>query len=102
MLAAGLTVWILFSFWLIAACLPATRELRRIAICLLTAELGVLLLWSYGTENCATTGCAPLAQAAGVAARVDVPVLSALFLAVAVAHMGRRHGSPRAAGRARG
>lgn len=102
MLAAGLTVWILFSFWLIAACLPATRELRRIAICLLLAELGVLLVWSYGTEHCVEPGCAPLAQAAGVAARVDVPFLSGLFLAGALVHLGRRSGSPRAAGHARG
>jgi hypothetical protein len=102
MLAAGLTVWILFSFWLIAACLPATRELRRIAICLLCVELGVLLLWSYGTESCEEPGCAPLAQAAGVAARLDVPVLSGVFLAGAIVQMGRRSGSPRTAGHARG
>ena len=47
---------------------------------LLGAELVVLLLWSYGTEGCVEADCAPLAQAAGIAARVDVPVLAALFL----------------------
>ena len=47
---------------------------------LLGAELVVLLLWSYGTEGCLEPGCAPLAQAAGIAARVDVPILAGLFL----------------------
>jgi hypothetical protein len=89
MVAAALTVWVLFAFWLIASCLPGGRTLRRAAMTLLTTELGVLLLWSYGTEHCLEAGCAPLAQAAGVAARIDVPILSVLFLGVAVLRLGR-------------
>ena len=81
MVAAALTLWILFSCWLIASCVQAPRRLRRTAMSLLVAELGVLLLWSYGTEFCQEADCAPLARAAGIAARVDLPILSALFLA---------------------
>ena len=90
MLAAAVTVWILFSFWLILSCLPAPRVVRRIAMGLLGAELAVLLLWSYGTESCQESGCAPLAQAAGIAARVDVPILTGLFVVAALAHLRRR------------
>ena len=90
MVAAALTVWMLFSFWLIASYLPAATVVRRIAMALLVAELVVLLLWSYGTEGCRESDCAPLAQAAGIAARVDVPLLAGLFVIAALAHV-RRH-----------
>ena len=90
MVAAALTVWILFSYWLIVSCLPAPPLLRRIAMGLLGAELVVLLLWSYGTEGCVEADCAPLAQAAGIAARVDVPVLAALFLVASLTMMRRQ------------
>ena len=89
MVAAALTVWILFSFWLIVPPVAAARLLRRTAMSLLGAELAVLLLWSYGTESCQETGCPPLAQAAGIAARVDLPVLAAVFLAAAVVRLAR-------------
>jgi hypothetical protein len=89
MLAAALTVWILFAFWLVAPYLRAERLVRRAAMALLSAELAVLLLWSYGTENCLEPDCAPLAQAAGIAARVDLPVLTAVFLGAAVLRLAR-------------
>jgi hypothetical protein len=38
------------------------------------------LVWSYGSEGCDDRTCAPLAQAAGIAARTDVPILAAVFL----------------------
>ena len=96
MLAATATIWILFS---VLAALPAHRRAaggwRRCVALALAAELILLLVWSYGTEACDERTCAPLAQAAGVAARVDLPVLSlVLVLAVLRTTTARRSGGP--------
>jgi hypothetical protein len=90
MLAAALTVWILFSFWLTAPLLSVPAQLRRVGAWLLWAELVALLIHSYGTEGCQDDTCAPLAQTIGVAARVDLPILAAAFLAITLAHLARR------------
>jgi hypothetical protein len=90
MLAAALTVWILFSFWLTAPLLSIPLQLRRIGAWLLWAEIAALLIHSYGTEDCQDETCAPLAQTVGIAARVDLPILAAAFLAVTLVHLARR------------
>ena len=94
MLAAAATIWVLFSFWLIAPSLGVPRIVQRMTMVLLCAELAVLLLWSYGTDNCLERVCAPFAQAAGIAARTDVPILAALFLLVVLTRL-RRVGTAR-------
>jgi hypothetical protein len=94
MLAAAATIWILFSLWLIAPSLGVPRPLARLAMGLLCAELAVLLLWSYGTQTCLERDCAPIAQAAGIAARTDVPILAALFVLATIAQL-RRGGTAR-------
>ena len=80
------------------AALPARRRAARLAQVValaLAAELSLLLVWSYGTEACDERACAPLAQAAGVAARVDLPVLSlVLVLAVLRTTTARHSGGP--------
>jgi hypothetical protein len=90
MLAAAVTVWVLFSFWLLAPLLNLPHPLRRIAGAILWAELVALLLYSYGSEGCLERTCAPLAQAAGIAARTDLPILTTAFLGITVAHVARR------------
>jgi hypothetical protein len=90
MLAAAITVWILFSFWLLAPLVDVPRPLRQIAAALLWAELVALLIHSYGVEGCMETTCAPVAQAAGIAARTDLPILAAAFLAITCVHLARR------------
>jgi hypothetical protein len=97
MLAAAVTVWVLFSLWLIAPLLHLPRSVARVAGVLLWAELAALLIYSYGSEGCSEATCAPLAQAAGIAARTDVPILTAAFVAIAgvlLARRGRVSGAP--------
>jgi hypothetical protein len=105
MLAAALTVWILFSFWLTAPLIRVPPRLRRIGAALLWAELAALLVYSYGVEGCLEDTCAPLAQAAGIAARTDLPILAGAFLAITCAHVARAsitaHGRRAAPGHAR-
>jgi hypothetical protein len=83
MLAAAATVWILFSLWLLVPLLDLPRSLARVAAVLLWAELVALLMHSYGSEGCDGSTCPPLAQAAGIAARTDVPILTVAFVAIA-------------------
>jgi hypothetical protein len=83
MLAAALTAWTMFSVWLIAPHVRMPARIRKVAGVLCSAELVAILLWSYGVDTCEERSCAPLAQALGMAARVDIPALSAAFLVVA-------------------
>jgi hypothetical protein len=89
MLAAAVTVWVLFSFWLLAPLLELPHPLRRVGAVLLWTELATLLLYSYGIEKCIERTCAPIAQAAGIAARTDLPILAAAFLGITVVHLAR-------------
>jgi hypothetical protein len=83
-LAAALTIWVMFSAWLIADCAGLPRPVARIALLLLVLELASLAVWSYGSESCDERTCAPLAQAAGIAARTDVPILAGAFVVIAL------------------
>jgi hypothetical protein len=99
MLAAALTMWVLFSLWIIAGCARLPHPIGPVALALLLVELGSLLIWSYGSESCDERTCSPLAQAAGIAARTDVPILAAAFLVVATVRLVRRRGHDAVAGR---
>jgi hypothetical protein len=85
MVAAAATIWLTFTLWIAGPSFGLPRPALRISVALLVAELVLLLAHSYGTEGCDEPGCAPLAQAAGVAARADVPLLAALLLVVTCA-----------------
>jgi hypothetical protein len=89
-LAAAVTIWIMFSLWIISSCAGLPHPIGRIALVLLALELGSLMIWSYGSESCDERTCAPLAQAAGIAARTDVPILAGVFLLVTVVRLTRR------------
>jgi hypothetical protein len=89
MLAAAVTVWILFSIWLLVPLVHLPRSLARVAAALLWAELTALLVYSYGIEGCDDATCAPVARAAGIAARTDVPILTAAFIAIACVQLVR-------------
>ena len=93
MLAAAATLWMLFSVWLICPHVGVPPQLSRIIGAALGAELVLLLVWSYGTEACDASACAPLAQAAGVAAKLDLPVLSVLLVGVVLRTTTARHAS---------
>jgi hypothetical protein len=88
-LAAAITIWIMFSLWIISGCAGLPHPIGRIALVLLLLELAALMIWSYGSENCDERTCAPLAQAAGIAARTDVPILAAGFLVVTAVRLTR-------------
>ncbi len=89
MVAAATTVWTMFSVWLIAHCANLPPRIGRMAMVLLVLELLMLAVWSYGAENCIERTCAPIAQAAGIAARTDVPILAAVYVACAVIRLSR-------------
>lgn len=89
MLAAALTIWLMFSLFLITPLAGLPWTMARIAAILLSVELLALFAWSYGTEGCDDASCPPLAQAAGVAARTDIPALSAAFLIFAFLRVRR-------------
>ena len=90
MLAAAGTLWLLFSFWMLGPYLELPAGLTRAFIVMLVTEISALLAWSYGTEVCSTPTCAPLAQAAGVAARVDFPIIALLVVIALLVRWGRR------------
>jgi hypothetical protein len=89
MLAAALTLWAMFSAWLLASSLRLSPAVAVTAAGLGLAELVALLVWSYGTESCDGAGCAPLAHELGVAARTDIPVLAGLFIVLAALQLRR-------------
>jgi len=84
MVAAAATVWVMFALWVASPILGLPRAAQRLAAALVVVELLMLMAWGYGTEYCAERTCAPVAQAFGVGARIDVPLLAALFLALTV------------------
>jgi len=95
MIASLATIWILFSVWLLCPHVGISPAAARIVGWTLLAELTLVLTWSYGTEVCTDRACAPVAQAAGVAARVDLPVLAVVIVAAAVrTTTARRMGGP--------
>jgi hypothetical protein len=89
MVAAAITLWTMFSLWLVAPLVGARGSVRKLAAVVLWGELVALLVWSYGVERCDERTCAPLAQAAGIAARTDVPALAGVVLLLTVVHLRR-------------
>ena len=84
MFAAGATIWMLFSVWLLGPYVGISRRAGQLVGWALVAELVLVLTWSYGTEPCRDSTCAPVARAAGVAARVDLPVLAVVIIVAAL------------------
>jgi hypothetical protein len=94
MLAGAITVWTMFSLWLIAPHARIPARIGRVGGILCVVELVALLAWSYGVEKCVDRTCAPIAQAAGIAARTDIPALAAAFLVVACVQLRRGQPAP--------
>ena len=89
MVAAAITIWTMFSIWLIVPLARLPGVVARVAAILVVAELLALFAWSFGTEGCDDPACAPLARAAGIAARTDIPALAAAFVVFAVVRLRR-------------
>jgi hypothetical protein len=94
MVAAALTIWLLFSFWIIVPIAGIPPRMGTVAMTLLAIELCCVLAWSYGVESCEARTCAPLGQAAGIAARTDLPALAAAFLVLALVRLYRLRRAP--------
>lgn len=89
MVAAAITLWTMFALWLIVPHVGLPGTIARIAGTLVWAELAMLFAWSFGTEDCDERTCAPLAQAAGIAATTDIPALASAFLVFTVMRLRR-------------
>ena len=85
-IAAGFTVWACFSCFLLFPVLGVPQRLARIAMTLLCAELLACMVWSFGTESCTQRPCGAFAEAARTAASIDVPALTGVMVALAVAY----------------
>jgi hypothetical protein len=99
-LTAAVTLWGLFSAWLLFPRLGAPRMLVRAVAALIWLELLAVLVWGFGSEDCVERPCAPLAEAGRTAAGLDLPLLSLAVLGMAVAYGLRRARSASAAPRA--
>ena len=80
------TLWGLWSCWLVSQHVDVPRSVTRVSAGLLATELVMLAVHSF---DCADAGCGPAGLAAGTAASLDVPVLSALFVAVTISQAWR-------------
>jgi hypothetical protein len=87
---AALTLWSLFSAWLLFPRVGAPRMLRTAAGMLMWLQFVSLLTWGYAEGECSQRFCAALADAAENAATVDVPGLTVAMLAVSTAYAARR------------
>lgn len=80
----AVTLWGLFSGFLILPLLGLPRLMQRAAGTLLAAELVAFGIWHFGSEGCAERPCAPFAETGRTAAALDVPLLSLALLVFAI------------------
>jgi hypothetical protein len=104
MVGVAVTLWVMFWLWVASLRTGLPPTIQRLAGGLLLAEVLALLIWSYGAAGCAGEECSSVVIAAGVAARVDIPLLCALLVALVVAQLYRaaRRGATPGALRGRG
>jgi hypothetical protein len=95
-LIAAVTLWGLFSAWLLFPQLGVPRMLRLAVAWLIWLELLAVLVWAFGSEDCLRRPCGAAAETGRSAAGFDLPLLSLTVLFLAVAY-GLRQG--RTAGR---
>ena len=82
---ATATLWAMFSCYLLFPRLGLPALMHRTAMALRVAELVSLAIGSYGSEGGLERPCAPAAEAGRTAAALDVPLLSAGLVALAIA-----------------
>jgi hypothetical protein len=83
----GVTLWVLWSCWLLAQYMKGPLAITRVSGALLIAELAMLAIHSFG---CGDRGCDVAGSVAGDAASIDIPALALVCLTVAVAREWRR------------
>jgi hypothetical protein len=83
----AVTIWGLWSCWLLCQFVRAPTLLTHTAAGLLVLELVALGVRWF---DCDSGGCSTGARAAGSVATIDVPGLAALLVGVAALHAWRR------------
>jgi hypothetical protein len=89
-IVAAATIWGMFSCFLLFPHLGFGPLMHRSAMTLLVAELIALAMWSYGSEGCVERPCGTAAETGRTAASIDIPLLSAGLVALALLHGARR------------
>jgi hypothetical protein len=87
---AAVTLWLLFSAWLLFPLMGLPRMLARAAGALMWAEFIALLVWGFASENCVSRPCSAVAETARAAASEDLPALGTVLVALAIAYGARR------------
>ncbi len=87
--AAAITVYLTFGIWLFLPTVHAPAFFSRVSIGLCGSELVAVAVWSFGSERCVQRPCAPLPEAARSAAALDIPTLTGLGIALALAYAVR-------------
>jgi hypothetical protein len=83
----AVTIWGLWSCWLLCQFVGAPPLLTQTAAALLVLELVALGVRWF---DCDAGGCGPGARAAGSVATIDVPGLAVLLVGAATLHAWRR------------
>ena len=83
-LAAVLTIWGMFSCFLLFPRLGLPPLWHRTAMTLCVAEFVAVGIWSYGSERCVERPCGAFAEAGRTAATYDIPALAVALIACAV------------------
>ena len=96
---AALTLWSLFSIWLLFPHVGAPSMLRTAAALLMWLEFAALLTWGYASRACERPFCESLADTAQTAAAVDLPGLTAALLTIGAAYAARGTRARRTPGR---
>jgi hypothetical protein len=86
----AVTLWGLFSSWLLFPHLGVPRMLRTATAMLLAFEFVAITAWGFASEDCVERPCGAVSEVARVAAAEDLPALSTVVVALAVAHGLRR------------
>jgi len=83
---AALTIWGLFSSFLIFPLAGLPAWWHRTAMTLLVGELVALAAWSYGSVGCDDRPCSPIAETGRAAASLYVPLLAGVLILLAVVY----------------
>jgi hypothetical protein len=81
---ATATLWVLFSCFLLFPRMGFPPLMHRTAMTLLVAELVALMMWSYGSKGCVERPCGEGAEVGRTAAALDIPLLAAALVALAM------------------
>jgi hypothetical protein len=89
-LVGTMTIWSLFSAFLLFPRFGLPRFLQHGAAALLALEIIAILAYSYAADGCAQAPCSVTAEAWRVLASQDLPALAVLLIVLALGTGVRR------------